>query len=663
MPPNVAVPPLQVSQPTPIFSRPVNPNARYLGTTAEGGTWWEAPIAPTSQPPLSQGTPAPQPIATNIGIVETNLSNIAANTAAIQASAHSIAGHDKRITDNTTAHQTNASNIADHDKRITDNTTAHQTNASSIAGHDNRITDNTTAHQTNASNIAGHDNRITDNTTAHQTNASSIADHDNRITDNTSAHQTNASNIAGHDNRITDNTTAHQTNASSIADHDKRITDNTSAHQTNTSNIAGHDKRITDNTNTIERMDAEDKAFREEIRKSNAQLEKRLTAAETINKPQQDDPKKGGQGGNVGKPIPKPVESPLQNALAGLNAQAKRDAWTQLSGAANANLGRATLKGASQVGNSALSAMRQLGNAPSERLLAGANGAPGQVSLSGHSQIKPNDTRLWVQALNNASTFDQPTETKAFEQNTKGLVMGVDWALDNEWRVGLLGGKSQSEHKASRFEGDLDSWHVGTYALHQSGPVALRLGAIHSDHSGKTKRNVEFGSYKDRLAGNYDATSQQAFAELGYNLGSGSLIAEPFANLGYERYSRKGYTEKGGEAALKASAQTLDNFSTTFGLRTASIRNMDSGMSLAPRLSAGWKHLYGALDDTSTQLNQVTGRTFNTKAIGQDRDSLVVEAGLDLNLSARHSIGVAYNGEMGSSSRSNGVMGQWKMAF
>ncbi|NWC14231.1 autotransporter domain-containing protein [Pseudomonas gingeri NCPPB 3146 = LMG 5327] len=410
-------------------------------------------------------------------------------------------------------------------------------------------------------------------------------------------------------------------------------------------------------------MDAEDKAFREEIRKSNAQLEKRLTAAETINKPQQDDPKKGGQGGNVGKPIPKPVESPLQNALAGLNAQAKRDAWTQLSGAANANLGRATLKGASQVGNSALSAMRQLGNAPSERLLAGANGAPGQVSLSGHSQIKPNDTRLWVQALNNASTFDQPTETKAFEQNTKGLVMGVDWALDNEWRVGLLGGKSQSEHKASRFEGDLDSWHVGTYALHQSGPVALRLGAIHSDHSGKTKRNVEFGSYKDRLAGNYDATSQQAFAELGYNLGSGSLIAEPFANLGYERYSRKGYTEKGGEAALKASAQTLDNFSTTFGLRTASIRNMDSGMSLAPRLSAGWKHLYGALDDTSTQLNQVTGRTFNTKAIGQDRDSLVVEAGLDLNLSARHSIGVAYNGEMGSSSRSNGVMGQWKMAF
>ncbi|WP_369680920.1 autotransporter domain-containing protein [Pseudomonas gingeri] len=409
-------------------------------------------------------------------------------------------------------------------------------------------------------------------------------------------------------------------------------------------------KVIAENKQRLDKLEAQHNNLQAQVDKASQEL------------PQADE-RRGGQGGNTKPPTPKPIESPLQNALAGLNATAKRDAWAQLSGAANANLGRATLKGASQVGNSALSAMRQLGNAPSERLLAGANGAPGQVSLSGHSQIKPTDTRLWVQALNNASTFDQPTETKAFEQNTKGLVMGVDWALDNEWRVGLLGGKSQSEHKASRFEGDLDSWHVGTYALHQSGPVALRLGAIHSDHSGKTKRNVEFGSYKDRLAGNYNATSQQAFAELGYNLGTGSLIAEPFANLGYQRYSRKGYTEKGGEAALKASAQTLDNFSTTFGLRTASIRNMDSGMSLAPRLSAGWKHLYGALDDTSTQVNQVTGRTFNTKAIGQDRDSLVVEAGLDLNLSARHSIGVAYNGEMGSSSRSNGVMGQWKMAF
>ncbi|MEF9671653.1 autotransporter outer membrane beta-barrel domain-containing protein [Pseudomonas sp. PCH446] len=259
--------------------------------------------------------------------------------------------------------------------------------------------------------------------------------------------------------------------------------------------------------------------------------------------------------------------------------------------------------------------------------------------------------------MNNASSFDQPQGQKAFGQNTRGVVMGVDWALDDEWRMGLLGGKSLSKHKGDRFEGDLDSWHFGTYAVHQSGPLALRLGAVHSQHYGKTQRNVEFGGYKDRLTGDYGANSQQVFGELGYNLGSGSLSAEPFANLGYQRYSRKGYTEKGGEAALKADAHTQDNFSTTLGLRTASIKYMDNKMSLAPRLSAGWKHMYGAIDSTSTQTHQVTGNTYNTKGIAQDRDSLVVEAGLDLNLSARHSIGVAYNGEVGNNSRTHGLMG------
>ncbi|WP_371317554.1 autotransporter outer membrane beta-barrel domain-containing protein [Pseudomonas gingeri] len=415
---------------------------------------------------------------------------------------------------------------------------------------------------------------------------------------------------------------------------------------------------MTDNTNAIADLSKEVS----DMRQNNAQLEQKLIAAQTTNQPQQDDPK-GGQGGNVGQPFPRPVDSPIRTALNKLGTAAKRDARMQLSGAGNASLGAATLSGASQVGNSALAAMRQLGNDPTQRLLAGQNGAPGQVSLSGRSEIKPNESRVWVDALNNASAFDQPAGQKAFEQDTRGLVVGVDWALDNEWRMGLLGGKSQSKHKANRFEGGLDSWHVGTYALHQSGPVALRLGAVHSQHYGKTERNVEFSGYKDRLTGNYNANSQQAFAELGYNLGSGSLSAEPFASLGYQRYSRQGYKEKGGEAALKADAQTQSNFNTTLGLRTASIKHMDNKMSLAPRLSAGWKHLYGPVESTSTQSNQVTGDVFNTKGITRDRDTLVVEAGLDLNLSARHSIGVAYNGEVGNSSRTHGVMGQWKMSF
>src|SRR5450830_1339048 len=543
---------------TPIYSRPADPNATYVGTTPEGGTVWNVPIGSGQQPPLSQyqqqglgpntyTVVGPHPIAHGVFWVKPNNENAAPFEAHIQADGSAVRVY-----------------VPDLPPLCPSCAPGQQPPFPQVTPVPLPTVTSTGIVETNRNNIAA----------------------------NTTAHQINASNIADLDKRVTGNTNAHQANTSKITDLDKRVTDNTITGQTNATAIAEHKNRVTANTSEIQRIEAENQAFRQEMRESNAQLEQKLVAAQTTNQPQRDDPK-GNQGGNVSQPFPKPIDSPLRTALNKLGTAAKRDARMQLSGAGNTSLGAATLSGASQVGNSALAAMRQLGNDPTQRQLAGQNGAPGQVSLSGRSEIRPNESRVWLQALNNASAFDQPAGQKAFEQDPRGLVVGVDWALDNEWRMGLLGGKSQSKHKANRFEGGLDSWHVGTYALHQSGPVALRLGAVHSQHYGKTERNVEFSGYKDRLTGNHNANSQQAFAELGYNLGSDSLSAEPFASLGYQRYSRQGYTEKGGEAALKADAQTQSNFNTTLGLRTASIKHMDNKMSLAPRLSAGWKHLYG----------------------------------------------------------------------
>lgn len=79
------------------------------------------------------------------------------------------------------------------------------------------------------------------------------------------------------------------------------------------------------------------------------------------------------------------------------------------------------------------------------------------------------------------------------------------------------------------------------------------------------------------------------------------MSAEPFANLGYQRYQRDGYKEKGGAAALHVKGQTQDNFSSTFGLRLAYLSQLDNGVSLTPRASVGWKHTYGDVDSTTGQ--------------------------------------------------------------
>lgn len=226
-----------------------------------------------------------------------------------------------------------------------------------------------------------------------------------------------------------------------------------------------------------------------------------------------------------------------------------------------------------------------------------------------------------------------------------------------------LGREVRDSPDSRGLDGDLDSWHLGAYALRQNGPMSLRLGATYSNHDGSTKRRVAFNGFSDRPEGRYDANTQQAFAELGYNLGRANVSIEPFASLGYQRYQRDTYTEKGGAAALKVHGQTQNNLNSTFGLRLAKLNTLDNGMQLTPRFSAGWKHTYGDVYSDTRQRLVTGGKNFTVSGASLDRDSLLVDAGLDLGLSAKHTLGVGLTGEVGTDSRNHGVTGQWRMSF
>ena len=358
----------------------------------------------------------------------------------------------------------------------------------------------------------------------------------------------------------------------------------------------------------------------------------------------------------------------LYNVLLNTTNATAGAAIEQLAGSSTANLTAATLGASAQVGNSMLAAMHQLGGGAG--LLVGldqkdtpvlaATGVPSDARNLNDPNARG---RLWLQGIGSYGKLDGDHGSNGLTQRTKGTVLGADWALDNEWRLGVLGGYSKTDLDTTGVDGNVDSWHAGVYALRQSGPLALRLGAAYSGHQGDSKRTVTFNGFNDRPKGDYDANSQQAFAELGYALGSGRLNAEPFASLGYQRYQRDGYTEKGGAAALHVDGQTQDNFSSTFGLRLAHLSQLDNGVSLTPRVSAGWKHTYGDVDSNTRQAFLAGGTAFNVEGSALDRDSLLLEAGLDVGLSARHSLGLGYTGEIGSNSRNHALVGQWQMSF
>jgi outer membrane autotransporter protein len=373
---------------------------------------------------------------------------------------------------------------------------------------------------------------------------------------------------------------------------------------------------------------------------------------------------------NVAGQIDQNSSPELYNALITSNSSTASQALEQLAGAANASMASATLAGASQVGGAMQDAMAQLGgfsNSLQASILREdgpqlvATGVPSGARNLHDPQAAG---RLWVQGLGSHGRVDGEDGGSDVTQDSLGSLLGADWALSPDWRLGLLGGYSRADMDAGNgASGDIDSLHIGAYALHQRGPLALRLGAAYSRHDGQSKRRVDFNGFSDAPRGDYDADSQQAFAELGYQLTHGRLLAEPFANLGYQRYSRDAYREKGGAAALQVESQEQDNLSSTFGVRVAHLGQLANGMSVTPRLSLGWRHTFGDLDSSSQQAFLSGGSAFSASGSALDRNSLLLEAGVDVGISATQSLGLGYSGELGNNAQNHGLIAQWQLGF
>ncbi|WP_058544330.1 autotransporter domain-containing protein [Pseudomonas fluorescens] len=341
---------------------------------------------------------------------------------------------------------------------------------------------------------------------------------------------------------------------------------------------------------------------------------------------------------STSQPAPKP--NAAINALLGTNLTTAADAIDQLSGYDTADLGNATLSSVAPIRSGMLSAMSR-----------------------NHPTGEYDNGQVWVQAIGNSGSLAKQLGSYALKHSTKGLMLGTDWAVSPDWRLGIIGSKTQTRLDSYQFDGALDSWLVGAYALRQDGPLALRLGAVHGNHDGSTKRHVAFNGFRDRLKGRYDATTQQVFGQVGYNLDIVHFDIEPYVQVGYQRYQRDAYTEKGGDAALQYNGQAQEHYSSDLGLRLARTFALDQGMRLTPRLDVGWKHLYGNVKGSSHQRLVRGGNTYIIEGVELDRDSLLLEAGLDLAVSPRHTLGLNYRGETGQDNRNGALMGQWRMMF
>ena len=156
---------------------------------------------------------------------------------------------------------------------------------------------------------------------------------------------------------------------------------------------------------------------------------------------------------------------------------------------------------------------------------------------------------------------------------------------------------------------------------------------------------------RQSLSADYDATSQQVFAELGYAMNMGADIqVEPYVSLSWTQASSDSFTEKGGDAALHSDSQSEEMTASTLGLRSQVLLNngqlqLDAGLA--------WQHIYSDVNPEA-DLNFVGSSSFTVEGAGINRDTALIDLGASYRIAPAVTVRAGYSGQFGDNISSNG---------
>ena len=276
-----------------------------------------------------------------------------------------------------------------------------------------------------------------------------------------------------------------------------------------------------------------------------------------------------------------------------------------------------------------------------------------------------NDLTFWAQGFGSWGHWDGDGNTARLDRDLGGFLVGVDGRIGDGWRAGLATGYTRSDMRvnARASSADVDSYHIAGYASGRLGGFSLRAGAAFAWHDIDTTRTIAFPGFIDQARASYNGNTTQVFGEAGYALATGNIAVEPFGGLAWVRVETDAFREVGGAAALAGGNNSFDVGYTTLGVRLATAVTMSGGTVLVPRLTVAWQHAFDDVAPTATLAFVNTGAAFTAAGVPIARDSALINAGADLALSPRATIGIAYTGQFGENVEDHGVKGKFTWRF
>ncbi|MGC6369929.1 autotransporter serine protease [Pseudomonas sp. K2I15] len=268
------------------------------------------------------------------------------------------------------------------------------------------------------------------------------------------------------------------------------------------------------------------------------------------------------------------------------------------------------------------------------------------------------ESNVWVKALGSWGKTDSGSETAGYTSSLDGMLAGVDGALDEQTRAGLVAGYSGSSlnmGSGTHSSASIDSYHLGAYAGHELGNWRLSVGGAYSWHRGDVKRDLQYGEVSGKQKTKLDARSAQVFTEAAYRLGLPSVALEPFANLAYVHLDNERFHEKGDAAALERGSDSRDAVLSTLGVRASKTLPLNDRQQLDVSGSLGWQHSLSAVKSEEHLGFVAGGPSFAVQSSPLLRDAALVGVQASLALSKNTRVNLDYTGQLAGREKIQGV--------
>lgn len=293
--------------------------------------------------------------------------------------------------------------------------------------------------------------------------------------------------------------------------------------------------------------------------------------------------------------------------------------------------------------------------------VAGASAAAARESnqeskTSGAAPARLGNTTVWAQGFGGWTNYNSSSAAYGVDSSVGGVISGADVQVGS-WRIGAALGYSQSGASVSALNASstVNSLLVGLYGGTNLGRVSVRLGGTYAYNQVDGSRTITLPGVQELAQSQYDAGTAQVFGEVGYGFALREMAFEPFDSLAYVHLDSDGFTETGaaGSGLTVGSASSNVGYNT-LGLRAATQIALANGMSLAPHASAAWQYTFGDVTPSNQMsLTALPSASFTVSGVPLAKNTALVEAGLDLQISPQVRISASYVGQFADSATGN----------